>query len=120
MTDIQRIPFYIEMGRDVLLAWAHLPNQPIDHAVIICPPVGHEFINSYRGLRHFADGFARKGITTFRIEYQGVGDSSGLDTDPNRIQKCGFIHQKELQHQARQPFWLAHGRNPCGNGLATT
>lgn len=87
MTDIQRIPFYIEMGRDVLLAWAHLPEHPVDHAVIICPPVGHEFINSYRGLRHFADGFARKGITTFRIEYQGVGDSSGLDTDPNRIQK---------------------------------
>lgn len=87
MTDIQRIPFYIEMGRDVLLAWAHLPEHPVDHAVVICPPVGHEFINSYRGLRHFADGFARKGITTFRIEYQGVGDSSGLDTDPNRIQK---------------------------------
>lgn len=87
MTDIQRIPFYIEMGRDVLLAWAHLPSQPTDHAVIICPPVGHEFINSYRGMRHLADGFARKGITTFRMEYQGVGDSSGLDTDPDRLQK---------------------------------
>lgn len=87
MTKIERTPFYIEMGRDVLVAWAHLPSEPTDHAVVICPPVGHEFINSYRGLRYFADGFARKGITTFRMEYQGVGDSSGLDTDPNRIEQ---------------------------------
>lgn len=87
MTGIQRIPFYVEMGRDALLVWAHVPDEPSDHAVILCPPVGHEFINSYRGLRHLADGFARKGVTTFRMEYQGVGDSSGLDTDPDRISK---------------------------------
>lgn len=85
--QIERIPFYIEMGKDVLLAWCHLPEHPTDHAVLICPPVGHEFVNSYRGLRHLADGFAEKGVTTFRVEYQGVGDSSGLDTDPDRIQK---------------------------------
>lgn len=83
---IERIPFYIESGRDVLLAWCHLPEKPTDHAIIICPPVGHEFINSYRGLRHLADGFARAGVTAFRMEYQGVGDSTGLDTDPDRIQ----------------------------------
>jgi dienelactone hydrolase len=38
-------------------------------------------------MRHLADGFARKGFTTFRMEYHGVGDSSGLDTDPDRMQK---------------------------------
>lgn len=75
------------MGKDVLLAWCHLPEHPTDHAMLICPPVGHEFVNSYRGLRHLADGFAEKGVTTFRVEYQGVGDSSGLDTDPDRLQK---------------------------------
>lgn len=85
--QIERIPFYIEMGKDVLLAWCHLPEHPTDHAMLICPPVGHEFVNSYRGLRHLADGFAEKGVTTFRMEYQGVGDSSGLDTDPDRLQK---------------------------------
>jgi alpha/beta superfamily hydrolase/pimeloyl-ACP methyl ester carboxylesterase len=85
--QIERIPFYIEMGKDVLLAWCHVPEHPTDHAVLICPPVGHEFVNSYRGLRHLADGFAEKGVTTFRMEYQGVGDSSGLDTDPDRLQK---------------------------------
>ncbi|MBK9207051.1 MAG: hypothetical protein IPL71_01550 [Anaerolineales bacterium] len=53
--------------------------------MIICPPVGHEFINSYRGLRHLAGGLAEAGLTVFRIEYQGVGDSSGLDTDPDRM-----------------------------------
>jgi alpha/beta superfamily hydrolase len=87
MNQIERIPFYIEMGKDVLLAWCHLPEHPTDHAVLICPPVGHEFVNSYRGLRHLADGFAEKGVTTFRMEYQGVGDSSGLDTDPDRLDK---------------------------------
>lgn len=100
--QIERIPFYIEMGKDVLLAWCHLPEQPTDHAVLICPPVGHEFVNSYRGLRHLADGFAEKGVTTFRVEYQGVGDSSGLDTDPDRLdnwlksieQTVNFIKEK--------------------------
>ncbi|NJN79295.1 MAG: hypothetical protein HC797_01820 [Anaerolineales bacterium] len=84
---VERIPFYVEAGRDVLLVWCHLPEKSSDHAVIICPPVGHEFVNSYRGLRHLADEFSEKGIVTFRIEYQGVGDSSGLDTDPDRLQK---------------------------------
>lgn len=86
ISTIERIPFYVEAGRDVLLSWCHLPEKPTNHAVIICPPVGHEFINSYRGLRHLADGLAEAGITGFRIEYQGVGDSSGLDTDPDRMQ----------------------------------
>lgn len=86
-SQLTRIPFYIEAGKDVLLVWCHLPETPTNHAIIICPPVGHEFINSYRGLRHLADEIAKAGITAFRIEYQGIGDSSGLDTDPDRLQK---------------------------------
>ncbi|MBK8618747.1 MAG: alpha/beta hydrolase [Anaerolineales bacterium] len=105
-STIQRIPFYIEAGRDVLLSWCHLPEKPTNHAVIICPPVGHEFINSYRGLRHLAGGLAEAGLTVFRIEYQGVGDSSGLDTDPDRMRNWlksiehayEFVKQRGVEH----------------------
>jgi alpha-beta hydrolase superfamily lysophospholipase len=98
---IQRIPFYIETETDVLLCWCHAPQRPSGHAVVICPPVGHEFVNSYRSLRHLADRFAQAGVAAFRIEYQGIGDSSGADTQPHRLQSwldsiaaaCQFIQE---------------------------
>ena len=46
-------------------------------AVVICPPLGHEHVIAYRGLRLLGQELADRGIAAFRFDYLGEGDASG-------------------------------------------
>lgn len=46
-------------------------------AVLICPPIGQEFIRTHWCLRLLASQLSRKGIHVLRMDYRGIGDSSG-------------------------------------------
>jgi alpha-beta hydrolase superfamily lysophospholipase len=46
-------------------------------AVVICPPLGHEHVIAYRGLRLLGQELADRGIAAFRFDYLGEGDGSG-------------------------------------------
>ncbi|MCE5290200.1 MAG: alpha/beta hydrolase [Nocardiaceae bacterium] len=60
-----------------LLGHVHVPGDTARGAVVLCPPVAKEHIDTYRGLSVAADRLARAGILTLRFDYRGVGDSSG-------------------------------------------
>jgi alpha-beta hydrolase superfamily lysophospholipase len=70
-----------------LFGWFHFPKQVTQHAtgIVICPPIGHEYVHSHRSLRHLADHLASLGFVTLRFDYHGSGDSSGLNQDPQRV-----------------------------------
>jgi len=70
-----------------LFGWYHAPplGSTLTDAIVICPPLGYEYINSHRSLRHLADRLARAGIVALRFDYYGTGDSAGTDNEPGQV-----------------------------------
>jgi pimeloyl-ACP methyl ester carboxylesterase len=48
-----------------------------DRAVVICPPIGQEYIRTHWCLRLVANQISRGGAHVLRLDYQGMGDSFG-------------------------------------------
>jgi len=53
--------------------------------MVLCPPLGIDYVNTYPVLRHLANRLAFHGIPVLRFDYSGTGNSSGYDVDPDRV-----------------------------------
>src|SRR5215467_5624104 len=75
----QPMPFYFGGEGRKLYGCFHGPTQKGAPrcAVLICQPLGHEYVNSHRALRQLAVRLADAGIPVLRFDYFGCGDSSG-------------------------------------------
>ena len=84
---VERTPFYFGPASRPLFGWYHEPVAKVRRALamVICPPLGHEYVNSHRSLRHLADRCAAAGVPTLRFDYDGTGNSAGADEDPDRL-----------------------------------
>ena len=84
---VLRTPLYFGPDSDSLFGWYHQPKIATQSptGLLICPPIGHEYVHSHRSLRHLADHLATAGFPTFRFDYHGSGDSGGLNQDPDRV-----------------------------------
>jgi pimeloyl-ACP methyl ester carboxylesterase len=86
MTSTVALPYWIGGGRPIL-SWYHGPLAGArDLGVLLCKPFGDEMLCSHRALRHLGESLAAAGFPTLRIDYDGTGDSSGSDADPNRVE----------------------------------
>ena len=85
--QVERLPLYFDSTvGESLFGWYHAPVAGCsDLAVAICPPLGHEYVSSYRSLRHLADRLASAGVPALRFDYHGVGNSAGFERDPDRL-----------------------------------
>lgn len=72
-----------------LFGWYHPPTASRkpnrDTAVLLCPPLGYEGICAYPAFRSFAEKLSAAGYPVLRFDYDGTGDSGGLDSDPGRV-----------------------------------
>ena len=81
------LPFYFGADRDLFGCYhepraGHIRNC----AVVICQPMGHEYINCHRALRQLASLLSDSGFPVLRFDYYGCGDSSG-EAEEGRISR---------------------------------
>jgi len=81
-------PFFFHQGGGALFGCYHGPTngQVRDSAVLLCYPMGQEYIWSHRTLRQLAIGLSKIGFPVLRFDFSGCGDSEG-DCDQWRIQQ---------------------------------
>ena len=69
-----------------LAGWLHTPEGATARGgVLICPPLGLEYVNSHRALRRLSETAATLGFVALRFDYDGTGDSAGTLADPDRV-----------------------------------
>jgi uncharacterized protein len=66
-------------------------------AVLVLPPLFHEWQRSYRLFALLAQALAERGVASLRFDYRGCGDSSGEDADflPSRagVDAAAMLHE---------------------------
>jgi alpha-beta hydrolase superfamily lysophospholipase len=72
-------PFFFGTSDQQLLGVHHPPEQQEvrDGAVLLCPPLGHEYVAAHGSLQQLASRLARAGFHALRFDYFGTGDSAG-------------------------------------------
>lgn len=73
------IPFFFGQSYRRIFGLYHPPaaNRPVRGAVVLCQPLGTEFINAHRAMRQLAIMLSDAGFHTLRFDYYGTGDSEG-------------------------------------------
>ena len=56
-------------------------------AVVVCPPLGHEYQRAHRAVRTLAHRLSDRGCDVLRFDYYGTGDSAGR-TDEITLEGC--------------------------------
>ena len=55
--------------------------------VVVCSAIGLEDLCTHRFMRHLAEELSDAGMPTLRFDYEGTGDSSGTDRDPDQVKQ---------------------------------
>lgn len=69
-----------------LYGWLSRPAGGLARGgAILCPPMGEEGRAAHRTFRRLAEVLAEAGIVALRFDYDGTGDSAGLQDDADRV-----------------------------------
>lgn len=81
MSDTTMTPGFFGVDDRRLFCIRHLPRQArADAVVLMCPPLLHEHMRSYRFFSQLAGMIADRGMACLRFDYFGTGDSEGEES----------------------------------------
>ncbi len=79
--------FYFRVNEASCLGWFHAAAvSGLGLSVVLCRPLGYESNCAYGAYTQLAEQLAQAGFDVLRFDYPGTGDSSGDDSQPNRVQ----------------------------------
>ena len=72
-------PFFFGSSEERLLGVHHPPRGrvPREVGVLLCYPLGQEYMRAHRAFRQLAMLLARRGFHVLRFDWFGTGDSAG-------------------------------------------
>jgi alpha-beta hydrolase superfamily lysophospholipase len=81
-------PLYFGQTKS-LFGWYHRTDGQAVHAcaVVLCPPLGHEYMYSHRAYRVLAERLASAGFPVLRFDYYATGDSIGDVHDSHLLRR---------------------------------
>jgi pimeloyl-ACP methyl ester carboxylesterase len=69
-----------------LFGWLHAPAAGARAGVVLCPPLGRDYLQAHYALRRLAERLEARGFAVLRFDYDGTGDSAGARDDPGRVE----------------------------------
>ncbi len=88
-------PFFFGQADEKLFGFLHQPKKTGNNtAILLCYPVGQEYIRIYRSYKLLANQLSNNGSYVMRFDYFGTGDSSGSS------EECNFKHLSQNINQA--------------------
>jgi alpha-beta hydrolase superfamily lysophospholipase len=80
-------PLWFGPSERPLFGWLHVPvGGQARGAVVLCPPVGRDYLQAHYALRRLAERAQQCGLCVLRFDYDGTGDSAGTGTDQGRVE----------------------------------
>lgn len=97
------VPFYFGISPKRLYGCHHPPQNlnPRTCAVVLCYPIGQEYIRSHRAIYQLAVRLSQAGFHVLRFDYFGCGDSEGNFEDGSLAQWTSDIHSAITEIQER-------------------
>lgn len=95
------IPFYFGTDDQRLYGVyeAALDGGAASRAVVLCNPVGNEYIQAHRTMRNLSSRLSKAGFHVLRFDYYGTGDSSGGSDEGSPERWCENIKAAILELQ---------------------
>jgi pimeloyl-ACP methyl ester carboxylesterase len=67
-------------------------GAPRAEGIVLCQPIGHEYIRAHRTFRQLAVQLAKAGFPVIRFDYFGCGDSTGSGEDGSVSRWVADVH----------------------------